>query len=173
MVVSLSQARTSRRYGLYAKIVSMRFKQGSLYRQNGRRTYEIERVWYNGREILYIVYFVLPRFQNLEYKEKLITIFHELYHIGPYFDGDIRRFPGNKYAHSCSKKDFDEKAQKMAQRYLEKTPHLELTDFLQLSFGNLKNQYGQIVGRKIPVPKLKPVIEPVPVEENGQLVLVY
>ena len=174
MMVALSQARTSRRYGLYAKIISMRFQAGSFFLKQGRRTYEIERLWREEREILYIVYFVLPRFQNLDFNDKLTTIFHELFHVSPYFDGDIRRFPGAKYAHSCRKKNFDAQARQMAGRYLQQTPHRELSDFLQFDFRKLHNLHGQIVGQKIPIPKLKPVIDPVPqMEENGQLVLVY
>lgn len=173
MLIGLSQARTSRRYGMYAKIISMRFENGSLYSKQGRRTYEVERIWHQGREILYIIYFVLPRFQNLDFNDKMTTIFHELYHISPYFDGDIRRFPGTKYAHSCRQKDFDAQASEMANRYLQRTPHKDLTDFLQFKFRKLKNRHGQILGQKVPIPKLQPVIDPVPMEENGQLVLVY
>ncbi len=173
MLVGLSQARSSRRHGMYAKIVSMRFENGSLYTKEGRKTYEVERLHHKGREILYIVYFVLPRFQNLDFNDKMTTIFHELYHISPYFDGDIRRFSGTKYAHSCRQSDFDDEASRMADRYLAQTPNKDLTDFLQIKFRKLKNRHTQIVGQKVPIPKLLPVIDPVPVEENGQLVLVY
>ncbi len=173
MMVALSQARTSRRYGLYAKIISMRFQNGGLHFKQGRRTYEIERLWREEREILYIVYFVLPRFQNLDFSDKMTTIFHELFHVSPHFNGDIRRFPGARYAHSCRKKNFDAQARQMANRYLQQTPHREFSDFLQFDFRKLRDQHGQIVGQKIPIPKLKPVIDPVPMEENGQLVLVY
>ena len=36
------------------------------------------------------------------FEEKLTTVFHELYHISPMFDGDIRRLEGRYHVHSHS-----------------------------------------------------------------------
>lgn len=173
LLIGLSQARTSRRYGLYAKIVPMRFEEGSRFYFKGSRTYEIEPMWHDGKEVLYVIYFVLPRFQNLSFEEKMTTVFHELYHISPQFNGDIRRFPGSRYAHSCRKENFDAKARRMADAYIEKTPNRNLLDFLNFKFRKLRHHYGEIVGHKVPIPKMKLVTEPTAIEENGQLVLVY
>ena len=38
--------------------------------------------------------FYLPRFCDQSLDEKLSTVMHELWHISPAFDGDIRRLPG-------------------------------------------------------------------------------
>jgi len=173
ILIGLSQARTSRRYGLYAKIVPMRFEDGCRYWTKGRRSYEIEPIWKENREILYLIYFVLPRFQNLNFEEKMTTVFHELFHISQRFNGDIRRFPGSRYAHSCRKENFDQQARQMAKNYLGRTPNLDLSGFLQIKFKELKKQHGEVVGNRLPLPKLKTVTEPVAIEENGQLVLVY
>lgn len=174
LLVGLSQARTSRRFGLYAKVVPMRFKGGSRLWERGRRRYEIEPLWHDGREVLYLIYFVLPRFQNLNFEEKITTVFHELYHVGPNFDGDVRRFPGARYAHTCSKKKFDARALAMGKEYLRRTPNRHLCEFLEPKFRQLERSHGQVVGRKIVMPKLRPV-KPVaaPADPTGQLVFAF
>ena len=53
-----------------------------------------------GVEMLYILKFYLPRFQNEPFEEKLTTIFHELWHISSDFNGDIRRHSGRCYVHT-------------------------------------------------------------------------
>ena len=173
ILVGLSQARTSRRFGLYAKVVPMRFEGGSRVWEKGRRGYEIEPLWHAGREILYLIYFVLPRFQNLDFEEKMTTVFHELYHIAPSFNGDIRRFPGAKYAHTCSKKGFDAQAREMGREYLRRTPNRHLSEFLNGNFKQLERRSGQVMGRRIALPKLKPVRPTAPAELNGQLMLAF
>jgi len=54
---------------------------------NGRLTkhYYCKSILKNGIPAYYIIFFTIPDFINLDYKEKLITIIHELYHISPYF----------------------------------------------------------------------------------------
>lgn len=173
ILVGLSQARRSSRFGLYAKVVPMRFLEGSRFLERGRRVYEIEPLWHAGREILYLVYFVLPRFQNLNFDEKMTTVFHELYHISPAFDGDIRRFPGARYAHTCSKKGFDAQAKELSRAYWRRTPNRELSQFLEPKFRDLEQRHGGIAGRRIVMPKLKPVRGGLPADPNGQLVFAF
>ena len=47
------------------------------------RTWTLERLYEGDREMLYILTFYLPRFLDHSFREKLITVFHELYHISP------------------------------------------------------------------------------------------
>ena len=51
--------------------------------------------------------FCLPRFLDQTFEEKLLTVFHELFHIGPSFDGDLRRHPGRYAVHTHSKAQYD------------------------------------------------------------------
>ena len=44
--------------------------------------------------MLYVMTFCLPRFLEQSFDDKFVTIFHELFHIGPSFDGDFRRHSG-------------------------------------------------------------------------------
>ena len=59
------------------------------------------------REILYVMTFCLPRFLDQPFEEKLVTLFHELFHIGPAFDGDLRRYAGRYEVHTHSQKEYD------------------------------------------------------------------
>ena len=79
--------------------------------------------------MLYLLRFVLPRFLDLPFDEKLITIVHELWHISPKFDGDLRRFEGRCYAHGHSRKGYDEHSKKMVDRWLALNPPETLYTF--------------------------------------------
>ena len=100
--------------------------------------------------------FYLPRFLDLAFREKLTTIAHELLHISPQFDGDLRRFSGRCYAHSHSHRQFDVQAEQLAQRWLARGPEQSLYGFLQLDFLRLQALHGGIYGRRIAAPKLLP-----------------
>lgn len=71
--------------------------------QTGNRNYEVQQYYVDGREIYYLVTFCLPRFQDQTLENKLVTVFHELYHISPEFNGDLRRHQGRCAWHTHSK----------------------------------------------------------------------
>jgi hypothetical protein len=81
---------------------------------------------------------------------------HELYHIGPDFRGDVRRFE-NGSVHAGSKRRYDQQMLTLAREYLALEPPRTLIDFLRLSFAELEARYGAIVGVRISSPKLIPV----------------
>src|SRR5947209_20254527 len=81
LLIAWTPCRDHGPYGTFAKVVPLRFQDGAQTRRVGRRTFRMPPIQHEGREILYLVYFYLPRFQNLAYREKLITILHELYHV--------------------------------------------------------------------------------------------
>ena len=159
VLVAHIRSRSPGTHGVYASLQPLRFKDGATTFRRGifGRTYAMPQVVHEGREIMYIVYFALPRFVNLDFEAKLTTVFHELYHIGPEFNGDIRRFPGKKYAHGGSRKRFNERVSKLAMSYLSKPGADEHTAFLRLSFDELNEQHGGVVGTKIKPPRPKPV----------------
>ncbi|WP_318258330.1 putative metallopeptidase [Geobacter anodireducens] len=105
LLVCISSTRGAGVRGTYARIHPLRFPGGarSVERRRGRHTWvsTMPTIVHRQVEILYIIYFLVPRFLDLSLREKLITVFHELYHISPAFDGDIRRFPGRNYAHAA------------------------------------------------------------------------
>ncbi|MBN2296859.1 MAG: hypothetical protein JXM70_30820, partial [Pirellulales bacterium] len=103
VAISFSQTRKAGRYGMHASLTPMRFHGGSTRTRRRGQVWEIQRlVDGSGREMLYILSFYLPRFLELGFREKITTVIHELWHINPKFDGDVRRYGGRCYAHSSS-----------------------------------------------------------------------
>ena len=107
---------------MYASLTPLRFAGGrhtpSAAAGNGRSSGSCE----GGREMLYILNFYLPRFLDLPLDEKLITVVHELWHIGPRFDGDLRRFGGRCYAHSGSQRKYDAEVKRLVAAWLAPGP---------------------------------------------------
>ena len=157
VAVAFAQARRRSVYGLQAKLTPLRFENGSLITVRGSRRWTIQRVYCGDREMLYILTFYLPRFLDLPFREKLVTVFHELYHIGPAFDGDIRRFDGRYHVHSPRQKEFDRAVERLVDAYLSTEPSPELYGFLRHNFQELHRRHGGIVGIKVPIPKLIPL----------------
>jgi predicted metallopeptidase len=159
LFVGVTQARRHRRHGLQAKVTPMRFQHGQLVRRRRGRLYQVQRYWVDGVEVLYLMAFCLPRFLDQSFEEKLVTVFHELYHIAPEFDGDLRRHDGRYCLHTRSQKGYDRHMASLAREYLASGADPGLHAFLRPSFVELEQHYGRIVGHAIPVPKLVPVGE--------------
>jgi hypothetical protein len=104
----------------------------------------------------YILTFYLPRFLDQSFQEKFVTILHELYHVSPFFDGDIRRFDGRYHVHSASQRDYDGQMEVYAREYLSMTPSPDLYDFLKLDFRTILERHGGVIGLQVPIPKLIP-----------------
>jgi len=159
VAVSFAQARSRAPHGLQAKLTPMRFDEGSLVTRRRGRAWTVQRLFLDEREMLYILTFYLPRFLNHDLREKLITVFHELYHISPEFDGDIRRFDGHCHVHTSSQKEYDRQMEAFVDRYLAKSPPSSIYDFLGLKFADLQRRFGRVIGLQVRIPKLIPLDE--------------
>lgn len=157
--VTFAQARRRVSYGLQAKLTPMRFENGDLTTVRNGKTWTVQRLFRDDREMLYILTFYLPRFLDHSFREKLITVFHELYHISPHFDGDIRRLAGHYHVHSHSQKEYDRHMGEFADEYLADSPPAEVYGFLKSRFATLQSRHGRVVGLQVPIPKLIPVDE--------------
>lgn len=158
VAVAFCQARKRVSHGMYASLTPMRFERGSLYMARHGRRYTCQRLYdTQGREFLYILSLYLPRFMDCPFKEKLVTIFHELWHISPDFDGDIRRHGGRCHVHTHSQKEYDTHMEQMVDDWLRRSPPDHLYNFLRLRFDELYRRHGPVYGNKIPNPKLIPV----------------
>jgi predicted metallopeptidase len=157
LLFGTTQARTSRSHGLQAKVTPMRFHGGQLTRRRRGRTYQVQRYWVDDVEMLYLVTFCLPRFLDQSFDDKFVTIFHELYHIAPEFDGDLRRHGGRYCLHTHSQKGYDRQMAALAREYLSSGADPALHAFLRLNFDQLQRRHGDVIGTFIPVPKLVPV----------------
>lgn len=158
LLIGISRSRNSKRHGLQAKLMPMKFPGGlRTMRIEGDVSYEMPRVTHDGHEILYVIYFCLPRFQNLGFRAKMTTVFHELYHINPEFNGDIRRFPGRFYQHSHSEKEYDRTVERFAKEYLRDPASKATTQFLKLNFEELCRVHGKVGGLRVYVPEPAPL----------------
>jgi predicted metallopeptidase len=159
VLVCVSSTRNGGVHGTYAKIHPLRFEDGTrskIIRRGLRKyAYEMPAISHRGVEMLYVVYFLIPRFLNLPFREKLITLFHELFHISQKFNGDIRRFPGKNYAHGSSTKRYNANMAKLVDAYLEKHYPVDLTAFLEGDMTAIRERYKAIVGRKMAAPRIR------------------
>lgn len=157
VAVSYAQARRRVLHGLQAKLTPMRFQNGEMTLRRNGKMWSCQRLMLGGQEMLYILTFYLPRFLEQSFKEKMITILHELFHISPQFDGDIRRFDGRYHVHSHSQKEYDLEMDRLARYYLSLNPPPELYEWLHGNFRDLRTTYGGVRGLQIPIPKLIPL----------------
>ena len=157
--VAVTFAQTRRRvpHGIQAKLTPLRFEDGSLVTERDGQHWAVPRIYHGRQELLYILTFYLPRFFDHSPREKLITVIHELFHISPDFNGDIRRFGGRYHAHSHSQKQYDEYMGQFVDHYLGLRPPRELYAFLEITFDELQSRHGGVVGLKVPIPKLIPM----------------
>lgn len=160
VLVCTASNRKNSRGGTYGKLIPLKFKDGESVQRYRGRYYTIPGIINNDIEQMYIIYFYVPRFFDLDPVEKLRVIFHELYHISESFNGDIRRMGRRKKAHGFSTKRFnslfDEELQSF-NTFISKTPYFE---FLKMDTQRLRKKYRRIYSRRMKIPK------PVILEEN-------
>lgn len=157
VVVTFAQTRSPVEWGMQAKLTPMRFERGATTQRRGGKVWTVQRLFHKGHEMLYMLTFYLPRFLNLSYSEKLVTVFHELYHISPDFNGDIRRFEGACYMHTGSQAGYDRQMEIFVQQYLRMKAPPALRGFLRYDFQGLRKARGAVVGLRLPIPRLIPV----------------
>jgi hypothetical protein len=142
----VSQARTRSKYGIYAQCHGLRFKHGRReHKTRDGFAWQWPIIKVRGQEILYYITYFLPRFLDQPPRERLNTLLHELYHISPKFNGDLRRFAGRNEFHGS---DFDRQVDALVE---EAVPHVDAArfPFLIHSFEELTARYGGIVGNKL------------------------
>jgi predicted metallopeptidase len=160
LLFGVTQARSSRSHGLQARVTPLRFHGGRLTRCRRGITYQVQRYFLGEHEFLYLMTFCLPRFLDQAFDDKLITLFHELYHISPAFDGDLRRHNGRYALHSHSQRGYDRHMADLARAYLSAKPDPTLYSFLRLDFAQLQRRHGSVTGVMVPRPKVIPVGAP-------------
>ena len=158
VAVSFCQARKDVSHGMQASLTPLRFAGGATSTVRRGRRYTCQAVLDPaGREYLYILNFYLPRFLNHSIEEKLSTIVHELWHISPAFDGDLRRHSGRCYAHGASQRAYDAHVSALARQWLALDPPYAVYEFLELDCQELAAEHGALYGTQIRAPKLVPL----------------
>jgi predicted metallopeptidase len=156
LLFGMTQARTGIPHGLQARVTPLRFRHGALTRVRRGITYQVQRYFVDRTEMLYLVTFCLPRFLDQKFDDKFVTLFHELFHISPHFEGDLRRHEGRYDVHSHSKKAYDQHMAQLARAYLSNGADRSLHGFLRLNFAQLAARHGSVVGVVVPRPRLLP-----------------
>ncbi len=159
LLIGITQARSGVRHGLQARVTPLRFRHGLTTRRRDGVLYQVQRYFVDGREMLYLVTFCLPRFLDQSFDDKFITLFHELYHISPAFEGDLRRLDGRCMLHSRSQRAYDAQMARLARGYLTSGADPTLHAFLRLDFAQLAHRHGSVVGVTVPRPRLLPILE--------------
>jgi predicted metallopeptidase len=157
LLFGMTQARNPYAHGLQARVTPLRFHGGALLRRRKGIDYQVQRYVVDGQDMLYLVTFCLPRFLDQDFDDKFITLFHELYHISPAFDGDLRQHEGRYALHSHSKRQYDACMADLARAYLRNGADRPLHGFLRLNFAQLRHRHGSVVAVQVPRPRLLPV----------------
>lgn len=142
----VSQARNRSKYGVFAQCYGLRFKDGNRHQPGPKgHHWEWPEIRVRGQEMLYYITYFLPRFLDQPPAERLNTLIHELYHVSPHFNGDLRRFPGRNEYHG----PYFEKV--VIDMVKEVKPHFELErfPFLVYGFDELVEKFGGVVGSRL------------------------
>lgn len=160
IVFAVSYARSRRRHGIYAYIVPLRFAGGEATVEHEGKLWSAPRLEVNGREPLYVIYLMAPRFFNLDPAKKLETVIHELYHVGELCDGDLRRFGVRAWAHGASRKRYDEMVCLLTRTYLDDSHGSRwppAARFLRWNIRQLEQRFGGVFVPRIPRPRVRRV----------------
>lgn len=165
---AIRTTRNDERYGVFASLTPLRFENGARATFKRGVYWKIPEICDSDErtKLLYILTAYVPRFINLGLKEKIETIVHELYHINPAFNGDIRRFEGRKYAHGSSRKKYDAVVAKIADEWLATDPNPRLWNFLHWNVDELRERVGRVAGWRFPTVPLRKI----PSEEGLRLI---
>jgi hypothetical protein len=159
VLICLSRSRADGDHGVYARIAPLRFTAGApeKSRRRGRyvETFRMPSIAHEGREILYLIYLMVPRFLRLSFEQKLATVIHELYHIAEACDGDLRRFPGRNFAHGSSRQAYNRIIARLQEQYLAQGPDPQLLDFLHLDEEGWRHGHVRLTGLSVPLPRAR------------------
>jgi hypothetical protein len=126
-------------------------------RRRGRylETFRMPALTHEGREILYLVYLMVPRFLRLSHEQKLATLIHELYHIAEACDGDLRRFPGRNFAHGSSRHGYNRIVAHLQEQYLARGADPKLLEVLHLDEEGWRRGHFRLTGLTVPLPRAR------------------
>lgn len=156
VAIAFAQTRKPGPHGRQATLTPLRFEGGRDTTVRSGREVRIQPVVIDGRQMLYVITFYLPRFLDGTQRQKLRTVVHELYHIADAFDGDVRRVGGRRYVHSRMRRRYDQMVDQLVDQYLSHDPDLGRWTLLECSLEQLQSRFGGVVGRRIRRPRLVP-----------------
>lgn len=96
----------------------------------------------NGIPAFYLIEYTVPSFIDLTLREKICTIMHELYHISPLFNGELRLFNGKNCLHGPCPEKFDEYMYYLSDIFLAKYKNLD--ELFKLNYLEITNKHGDL-----------------------------
>jgi len=117
-------------------------------KQVGRRWYALEPIYTSERrKARYILAFAWKRYWSMTPRKRLETLVHELYHISPRFDGELRSFESGGF-HGQGLRWFDRQVRELMETYVSQD--LEY-DFPALSISLTSGL--KVTGQKLQIPE--------------------
>ncbi len=148
---------TSRRSLTFGKCVPLKFEGGERTRIYKNRKIAVPTVVIKDKIILYMIVFYKPHFFDLPLEYKIKVIFHELYHISPLFNGDIRRFGTRKSAHGFSREKYDMYFIDEMNDFVDFIKKTKYKKVLEMNYKQLHKNFGSVKFLRMKIPK--PYIE--------------
>jgi len=156
ILICISSNRAGSRGAIYGKLVPLKFEGGASVVNYKGRLYTMPKIFHNNIEVQYLIYYYFPRFFDLPVREKINVMFHELYHINPDFNGDMRRMGKFKKAHGHSKKAFENRYIEMADNFYNKIYGSHYYNFLSMTSKELHSNFDKITYKR--VGNIKPIL---------------
>lgn len=152
--IGCTQARSRSRFGRFASIYPLRFAGGATCERRGRSVWHSPRVILDGRELLYLMLFYVPRYFTLDPQKRLGVVFHELFHIDEAFDGDLRRFEGHYSYHGRSVREYETRFAADMAAYIASGRPRRFQTLLEAPLSRIVRRYGGATWIRFPQPQL-------------------
>lgn len=157
ILFTLVRSRSPGSCGVQARIVPLRFAGGrrreDRLRSGYRETWQAPRLEHEGREVLYLIQIMVPRFFRLSCRDKLATVVHELFHVSPACDGDLRRFAGRNFAHGSSRREYQRQVETLVDRYLATAPEPDPVADIDIDEADWQSGRVRVTGLQVPRPR--------------------
>ncbi|MBN1499943.1 MAG: hypothetical protein JW982_07305 [Spirochaetes bacterium] len=154
LLITLATNRKNTRRSLtFGKCVPLKFENGSRTKIIQNRKFAIPTVKIKNNVILYMIVFYKPHFFDLPLEYKIKVIFHELYHICPEFNGDIRRFGIRKAAHGASRKKYDTYFEEEMNDFIDFIKTTKYKNVLGMNYKQIHKKFGSVKFLRMKIPK--------------------
>lgn len=148
IVFGMSSARSRSQYGVFARTYPLRFEGGARTTKHHGRLYEWPEWRVKGKSILYYIDFMVPRYLDLSPDQKIRTLVHELFHVSPFFNGDIRHLGKGRHKFHGRSREWYEKIITPMVVATSKLAEVNDFPFIAHNFDVLTNRHGAVIGQR-------------------------
>lgn len=156
VAVRMCQTRRAGPYGVQATMTPLRFRGGATSTVRRGTDWVVHPLPRDvqGMPALYLLSLYVPRMLDLPFAEKVAVLVHELWHVSPAFDGDLRRFPGRYHAHGSRCDRYHDEMRTLAAAWLRTDAPTRWRQYLDGDFASLRSRFGRVMGTRIATPRL-------------------